>query len=92
MIGLPVVDCVASKWWERSSEWLIDDLGVDPLHQAAELLSNLLDLVFALNATLSLECRGVGSVFQDPLAGELSGLDFGKDLLHLLLGLRGDDA
>ncbi len=40
---------------------------------------------------MALNAGGVGLVFQNPLAGELAGLNFLQNLLHLGLGLVGDD-
>ena len=70
---------------------LVDDFGVDPLHQAAKLLADLLDLVLSLETSRSLESWCASFVFEDPFLSELTGLDFAEDLLHFLLGLRSDD-
>jgi hypothetical protein len=47
-------------------------LGVDPGHQDAEALADLLDRVLALAALRGVEDGAVGLVLQDPLAGELA--------------------
>ena len=47
--------------------------------------------MLALQTTRGLEGRSTSLVFQNPFFGELAGLDFAKDLLHLLLRLGSDD-
>ena len=51
-------------------------LGVDPGHQAAQAAADLFDLQIAVAAAGGFEGWRAGAVFQNPLAGELAGLDF----------------
>ncbi len=68
-----------------------DRLRVDPGHQAAEALADLLDGVLALAALGGEEAGLARLVFEDELAGELAGLDLLEDLPHLGPGVLGDD-
>src|SRR5690606_1745093 len=67
-------------------------LGLDPRHQPPQLAPDDLDRVLALSSARRLECRRVGLVLQNPFASKLPRLDFVENLLHLGLGLIGDDS
>src|SRR5579875_1168822 len=65
-----------------AAEILFRELGVDPVHLGAQLLAHDLDLVARLLIAHALEVLLAGAVLGDPLAGEVTGLDLGQDVLH----------
>ena len=66
--------------------------GLDEGHQAAELASDLFDLVGAVLVALFEQVRGSLASLGQPLVGEGTGLDLAQHPLHLGTGLVGDDA
>ena len=63
----------------------------DPGHHAAKTLTDLFGAVFGLGGAHGLEPDLGGLVFQDPLTGKGATLNIGENLLHLGLGLVGDN-
>ena len=61
-------------------------------HHGAEFAADGFDELFVLRIAHVEELVAAFFVFGDPLAGELAGLNFGKDALHFGAGLIGDDA
>src|SRR4051794_29718784 len=70
----------------------ISELGVDPVHRRPQFLADRLDLMLLLLFAHALEILLAGTVFRNPLLGELAGLDLAEDLLHRLTGGVGDHA
>jgi hypothetical protein len=79
----------------RQRHVVLEDAGVvgRGLHRGGgvQLAADVLDQVFRVPAPDRLEARLTGLVLQDPVARELTVLDLGQDLPHLVAGLFGDD-
>jgi len=61
-------------------------------HHRPQLFADFFDLVLAVAAAHGLKRRLIRPVLQDPLLGELPGLDLVQNLLHFPLGLFGHNA
>ena len=63
-----------------------------PVHHAAQFFTDFLDVVVVHARAHGLEARSASLVFQNPVAGEFTGLNVVQNSFHRLLGLFADDA
>jgi hypothetical protein len=79
--------------WVRSVFSFVDDaVGLDPGHHLAQLAADFLDRMFRVLRTHLRKTFAAGLILRHPLLGELTGLNFLKDLFHFRLGLLINDA